>query len=714
MRGLQSPFLSSCLPINEAERIAESVKITVEALSEWSDSFEVIVVDDGSTDATASIGASLEDRHSPVVRIVLLPKNSGKGAAFLAGAAAARGEYVALFDADLDIHPSQIQALFDVMKTTAADMVVGSKWHPASKVEYPPLRKLISRAYWKLTQTLFRLPVRDTQTGIKMLHRRVTSEVLPRLLCKRFAFDLELCAAVRRSGRQVVEAPVTLALRRMSRLRFRDGVRTLVDTAAIFYRTYVRRHYDSPAAVEAASTRGGSRVAVIGCGYVGLVTGACLADIGHDVVCIDNDEKKIAALRNNELPIFEEGLKEISRRGVSSGRLRFSISIAEGIKNAEFIFIAVGTPMSASGEADLRQVVLVAEQIGMALDHPAIVINKSTVPIETSELVAATISEYSSVHVAATVVSNPEFLREGSAVFDFMNPDRIVIGTGNHDAAMRVKKLYEPLQARAIITDARTAEMIKYTANAFLATKISFANEISKLCEAVGADVKDVVEGVGSDRRIGPAFMNAGLGFGGSCFPKDVNAMLQIAERHGIHSQLLRAVLAINAAQVEFVANLAERALAGGLRGKVVGVLGLSFKPGTDDIRESPAVRLIEMLVDRGATVRAHDPIATAKCTGLFNENVVLFNDSYEALSGADVAILATEWDEYKNIDFTIVRSVMNDGLFIDGRNLYEPAKVTAHGLRYIGVGRGAHGNGRDGVAHSPDDRDAIAPKVVV
>jgi len=707
--------LSVIMPAyNEADRIAESVKTTIEALSEWNDAFEVIVVDDGSTDETSSIGASLEKRHSPLVRIVQLQKNSGKGAAFLAGSAAAQGEYIALLDADLDIHPSQIRTLFNVLNSSTAGMAVGSKWHPASQVDYPPLRRLISRAYWRLTQTFFRLPVRDTQTGVKLLRRNVAGDVLPRLLCKRFAFDLELCAAAKRSGYHIVEAPVTLALRRASRLRFRDGIRTMVDTAAIFYRTYVRHHYDSPPVGKAGDDGFARKVAVIGCGYVGLVTGACLADIGHDVVCIDNDAKKIAMLRNNELPIFESGLREISQRGISSGRLGFCSSVAEGIKNAEFIFVAVGTPMGASGDADLSQVVAVAENIGMSLDHPAIVVNKSTVPIETSELVAATISEYSSEHIAVTVVSNPEFLREGSAVLDFMNPDRIVIGADNYDAAQRVKKLYEPLQARVIVTDARTAEMIKYTANAFLATKISFANEISKLCQAVGADVKDVVEGVGSDRRIGAEFMNAGLGFGGSCFPKDVNAMLQISEKHGIRSQLLSAVLAINAAQVEFVADLVERALAGGCQGKVVSVLGLAFKPGTDDIRESPAVRLIEILVKRGATVRAHDPIASAKCVGLFDRRVNFFNDKYQAIAGADATILATEWDEYKNIDFATVQSVMKGSLFVDGRNFYEPAEIADHGLRYIGVGRGTRGKGYSDRLRSPDHRNQMLPGAAV
>ncbi len=707
-------FLSVVMPAyNEADRIAESVKITVNTIMEWADSFEIIVVDDGSLDATASIVASLQNEHRSVVRSVRLAGNCGKGAAFLAGAATAKGEYIALLDADLDIHPSQIKTLFDVLHGTRTGMVVGSKWHPASRTEYPPFRKFVSRAYWKLTQVLFRLPVRDTQTGVKLLRRNVAKDVLPRLLCKRFAFDLELCAATKRSGYHIEEAPVTLALRRMSRLRFRDGVRTIVDTAAIFYRTYFRRHYDAPGDAATEEAFVSSKVAVVGCGYVGLVTGACLADIGHDVTCIDIDPNKIAMLSENKIPIFEDGLEDIVRRGNASGKLRFSHDLAEGIKDVAFIFIAVGTPTTPSGEADLSQVVAVAEEIGKALDHRAIVINKSTVPIETTELVAATISEHSVEHLAVHVVSNPEFLREGSAVYDFMNPDRIVIGGDNVEAALQVGTLYRSLDSKIIITDARTAEMIKYTANAFLATKISFANEISKLCEAVGADIKAVVNGVGSDQRIGRAFMNAGLGFGGSCFPKDINAMLQIAGKHGVHSQLLRAVLAINSEQVEFVANLADRALDGGLQGKVVAVLGLSFKPGTDDIRESPAIRLVEALVKRNATVRAHDPISTGKCAGIFSEKVALFDDCYEAITGTDAVILATDWNEYRDIEFSSVGPLMRGRLFIDGRNLFEPAQIKAHGLTYIGVGRGRRGNGRVHSAGAYVASDGIVRKVV-
>lgn len=699
---------------NEADRIAESVRITIKAIKEWTDSFEVIVVDDGSADGTADVAAALQDQYTPVLRSLRLSMNSGKGAAFLSGAAAARGDYIALLDADLDIHPSQIRTLLGVSEETHADFVVGSKWHPASKVDYPPFRRLVSRAYWMLTQALFRLPVRDTQTGVKLMRKTAANHVLPKLLCKRFAFDLELCAAAKRSGCRIEEAPVTLALRRMSRLRFRDGMRTLVDTAAIFYRTYFRRHYDARALDASNSANSRSKVAVIGCGYVGLVTGACLADIGHAVTCIDNDQRKIALLQENEVPIFEAGLEEIVRRGRTAGRLRFTYSLAEGIKDAEFVFIAVGTPMTPSGDADLSQVIAVAEQIGGSLDHSAIVINKSTVPIETAELVAATISEYSIGHISVPVVSNPEFLREGSAVFDFMNPDRIVIGANDVSAALRVATLYEPLESKIIITDARTAEMIKYTSNAFLATKISFANEISKLCEAVGADVKIVVDGVGSDRRIGAAFMNAGLGFGGSCFPKDVNAMLQIAEQHGVHSKLLGAVLAINTEQVGFVVDLAERAFKDGLRGKVITVLGLAFKPGTDDIRESPAVRLVETLEKRGSTVRAHDPIAAKNCDGVFSGQVSLFEDHYEAITSADAVILATEWDEYRNIDFAKVKSIMRGRLLVDGRNLYEPKNVTACGLDYIGVGRGVRKNGGAGCADSTRSEEEDESKVTV
>lgn len=428
------------------------------------------------------------------------------------------------------------------------------------------------------------------------------------------------------------------------------------------------------------------RIAVVGTGYVGLVTGACFAELGNRVTCIDADQSKIDALQNGRIPFYEPGLLELVLRNHNGGRLSFKNTIAEGIADANFIFIAVGTPMGEDGSADLRQVRSAAEEIAKALDHDAIVINKSTVPVETGDLVASIIEEHSSGRNRVTVASNPEFLREGSAIADFMKPDRVVIGCGDQDSVDAMQALYAPLEAPMIVTNVRTAEMIKYTANAFLATKISFINEVANLCERVGADVKDVVAGAGSDRRIGTAFMNPGLGFGGSCFPKDVSALARIAESSGAKSVLLPAVLEINAAQIDRAFEKLSTML-GGVQGKRIGLLGLAFKPNTDDVRESPAIALGCKLSSAGAQIVCHDPVAIDNSRPAL-PGAAFVTDCYEAANDADAVVVATDWNEYKQLDFSILKKIMKGDVVMDARNLYDPDDVTNQGLRYSGVGR--------------------------
>ncbi len=431
------------------------------------------------------------------------------------------------------------------------------------------------------------------------------------------------------------------------------------------------------------------KIAVIGSGYVGLVTGTCFAELGNRVTCIDTDSKKIAGLKSGTLPFYEPGLLELVIRNQHSGRLGFADSVAEGIAEAEYIFIAVGTPMAANGEADLSFVRQAARDIARHLDHDAIVVNKSTVPVETGDLVSAIIREHRTREVCVCVVSNPEFLREGSAIADFMQPDRIVLGVSEDTSLRAMQELYAPLNANIFATDVRTAEIIKYTANAFLATKISFINEIANLCERVGADVKDVVAGAGSDRRIGTAFMNPGLGFGGSCFPKDISALNRIAEKCGLNSEILPAVMAVNRQQVDRVFEKLQAAL-GGVSGKAVGLLGLAFKPNTDDVRESPAITLATRILLAGGRLVAHDPVAIHNAKDVLPPDVRFVEDCYEAINDADAVVVATDWNEYKQIDFAIVRKLMVGTTIVDARNIYDPQLVSSYGLEYIGVGRAA------------------------
>jgi UDPglucose 6-dehydrogenase len=429
------------------------------------------------------------------------------------------------------------------------------------------------------------------------------------------------------------------------------------------------------------------RICVIGTGYVGLVTGACFAELGNAVHCVDIDEQKVKSLRNGVVPFYEPGLNELVQRNSSQGRLAFTTSLAEGMADAQFVFIAVGTPPKHDGEADLRYVREAAEQIADNVHRDVIVINKSTVPVETGDLVDAIIRERCTKAFNVSVASNPEFLREGCAIGDFMHPDRVVIGVHDDSSAKQLCELYAPLDAEIIVTDVRTAEMVKYTANAFLATKISFTNEIANICQAVGADIKDVVRGAGADRRIGTAFMNAGLGFGGSCFPKDVQALQHIARNRGVEPRMLHATLAVNAGQVEVVVQGLESAF-GSLQGKKVAVLGLAFKSDTDDIRESRSIALIQQLLRKGAVITAHDPVARDNAEKELGDRIAYAQSVYAAASGADAVIIATEWTEYKQLDLVELRAAMSGNVLFDARNLYDFEKAHDAGLRYFGIGR--------------------------
>lgn len=436
-----------------------------------------------------------------------------------------------------------------------------------------------------------------------------------------------------------------------------------------------------------------SNLCVIGVGYVGLVTGACLADLGNKVICLNRNKVKADNLKKGVLPIFEPGLEEIVRRNYEAGRLDFTTSYDEALLDAEFIFIAVGTPSGSEGEADLSHVNQATVEIAKRLTNPVTIVNKSTVPIGTGDWVADVINEHKASDARFAVVSNPEFLREGSGVHDFMNPDRIVLGSTSRKAAELVADLYTPLQATVIITDLRTAEMIKYASNCFLATKISFINEMANICEAVGADVTEVARGMGSDKRIGSSFLQAGVGWGGSCFPKDVKALAHIASTHGCHPQMLRAVMEINYDQRKRVLQKLRELLVS-FRGKVVGVLGLSFKPNTDDMRDAPSIEIIHLMQHEGAEIRAYDPVATDNASRVLKD-VTYCDNPYAVAEGADALILITEWNEFKQLDMKRVAASMRQPVLFDGRNIYDPEKMRALGFTYRAVGRGYDANGQ-------------------
>jgi UDPglucose 6-dehydrogenase len=431
------------------------------------------------------------------------------------------------------------------------------------------------------------------------------------------------------------------------------------------------------------------RITVIGTGYVGLVTGACLADTGHHVDCVDIDRKKIEALTRGVVPIYEPGLEEVLERTVSKGRLAFTTDLSSVMGPSEIVMIAVGTPPQEDGSADLSHVLAVAEQIGKLMNGYKIVVNKSTVPVGTGDLVRARLREYTSHDF--DVVSNPEFLKEGDAINDFMKPDRIVLGVSSKRAQEAMERLYAPFQRtghRIIVMDVRSAELTKYAANAMLATKITFMNEVANLCEEVGADITSVRYGIGSDRRIGPHFLFPGVGYGGSCFPKDVAALIKIGEEHHHAFQILNAVDRVNKQQrLRLVQKLTKR-LGEDLKDRTFALWGLSFKPRTDDMREAPAIYTIDALLERGARIRAYDPAAMPGAKKIFGDRVVFCDDCYAPLDGADALLIMTEWQEFRDPDFEKLNDLMKTPLIFDGRNLYEPEEMRSHGFEYHSIGR--------------------------
>jgi UDPglucose 6-dehydrogenase len=418
-----------------------------------------------------------------------------------------------------------------------------------------------------------------------------------------------------------------------------------------------------------------------------LVTGACFADLGNSVTVVDIDQTKIEKLNQGKMPIYEPGLEEIVRRSVASSRLRFTTAYSDGVGDAEFVFIAVGTPSGAEGEADIRYFRQSAESIAECLDHSLVIVNKSTVPIGTGDWVADIVHRHKPDGVPFSVVSNPEFLREGSAVHDFMNPDRVVLGSLDREAAAQVAQLYLSLRAPIVITDLRTAEMIKYASNAYLANRISFINEIASICEALGADVKEVAAGMGYDKRIGASFLDAGIGYGGSCFPKDVKALAHMASMHGCHPQLLRAVMEINRDQRRQVLQKLRETI-GTLNEKTIGILGLAFKPNTDDMRDSPAVEIIHLLQNEGAHIRAYDPVAGQNAEEILHD-VIFCANPYEAAQGVDALVIATAWNEFTHLDMTAIRGAMRQAIVVDGRNIFDPQMMRELGFTYRGIGRG-------------------------
>ena len=429
-----------------------------------------------------------------------------------------------------------------------------------------------------------------------------------------------------------------------------------------------------------------SRVAVIGAGYVGLTTAACLADLGNTVAVVDVDQNKVTQLKRHHVPFYEPGLHELVERNARAGRLTYTTSYPEALRGAEYAIIAVSTPEGEGGEADLTYVEAAAASIADAMEGPIVVVNKSTVPPLTGDMVSNVLKKRNSRH-AAPVVSNPEFLREGSAIQDFMHPDRVVVGSNDRRAAEKVAELYAPLDAAVLITpNIYTAEMVKYASNAFLATRISFINEIAWISERVGADAKLVAEGMGLDKRIGSSYLDAGIGYGGSCFPKDVAALAAVAERFNYHPELLHAVMDINRDQRMLVVDLLREALEE-LPGRVIGLLGLAFKPNTDDMREAPSVDIAKVLLAAGSEVRAYDPAAMDRSKMLL-PGVEYLRDAYEVASGADALVLVTEWNEFRHLDLPRIKRDMRRPIVIDGRNIYDPAQMRNLGFTYRGIGR--------------------------
>jgi UDPglucose 6-dehydrogenase len=429
-------------------------------------------------------------------------------------------------------------------------------------------------------------------------------------------------------------------------------------------------------------------IAVVGTGYVGLVVGACLAENGNTVICVDKDESKIKTLEAGKMPIYEPGLEEIVRRNDREERLSFSTDLPGAIRASEIVFIAVGTPQGEDGSADLQHVIAVAREIGRAMNKYTVIVDKSTVPVGTAKKVHATVA--AETKHPFSVVSNPEFLKQGAAIEDFMKPDRVVIGAEDARARDVMNELYAPFTrtgAPILMMDTASAELCKYAANSILASRISFMNEIANVCEVVGADVDQVRKAIGVDRRIGTSFLFPGVGYGGSCFPKDVKALLKSAQDQGYDFKILRAVEAVNEAQKERLVEKMERHFKN-LSGRTIALWGLAFKPRTDDMREAPAIPIIERLLKAGASVRAYDPAAAPVARRIFDGRISLCDKSYEALSGADALAIVTEWNEFREPDFTKMRSLLKAPIVFDGRNIYSPEQMRALGFTYFSIGR--------------------------
>lgn len=427
-------------------------------------------------------------------------------------------------------------------------------------------------------------------------------------------------------------------------------------------------------------------ISIIGTGYVGLVTGTCFADLGNNVICADNDAEKIKLLKKGISPIYEPGIEEMLKRNMSEHRLQFTSSIREAVVKSDVIFICVGTPSKDNGEADLSYIEKVSREIAKHINSYKLIVEKSTVPVDTGEKVKGTIKFLKKNKTKFDVASNPEFLREGSAINDFMKPDRIVIGVESKRAKDLLIELYKPLKTQIVIADIKGAELIKHAANSFLATKISFINALSNICEMIGTDITDVAKGIGLDNRINMKFLNAGAGYGGSCFPKDVDAFIHLCDKLGYNFGLLKEVRRINEEQKVFVVKKVEHML-WNLKGKTIGVLGLSFKPNTDDIRSAPAMDIIGRLLDLGAKIKTYDPKAMAGAKNIFPD-IQYCRSAYEAASKSDCLLILTEWNEFKELDFNKIKKSMSQPVIVDARNIYEPEKMRKMGFKYAGIGR--------------------------
>ena len=428
------------------------------------------------------------------------------------------------------------------------------------------------------------------------------------------------------------------------------------------------------------------KIAIVGTGYVGLVTGACFAEVGHQVVCVDNDPQKVAFLQGGGIPIYEPGLAELVQKNVAAGRLRFTGQIADGVASSEVVFIAVPTPPKPDGSVDMTYVERVAREIAGAMTEYKIIVDKSTVPVKTGDKVTQTIKRYNKKQIEFDVVSNPEFLREGCAVGDLLHPDRVVIGVASDRPVEKMRAVYTPFQAPIIVTDINSAELIKHACNSFLALKISYANALSVICEASGANITDVVTGMGLDKRIGRAFLNAGLGYGGSCFPKDISAFVHITQELGYDFRLLKEVQRINTEQADrFLKKIHETLWI--VKDKTIGVLGLAFKPDTDDMRLAPSLDILRPLIQDGAKVKAYDPQAMAKAKE-FLPDIEYCQDAYAVSEGADALILCTEWEEFRHLDLTKLKELMGHPTVFDGRNVFDPKRMAELGFTYVSIGR--------------------------